>query len=254
LLFLASVRRIFLLLGLLLCVSQSARSQGVEWLTDAEAAQTKAKAENKLVLLDFTGSDWCSWCMKLKREVFDRPEFAQFAQSRLVMVVVDFPENHTLPQLQQHANRALKHTYHVGSYPTIVLLDPDGKPLGRTGYVSGGPAAFIAKLEEVSSKKTPRVTRPVQAPEPEKPRKPVTWTPPPPAVPIHYGPLALKSVSGAKDRRIVLINNASMMTGETAKVRVEDREVIVCCKEIRDDSVTITCDGNQMELKLGGTR
>jgi hypothetical protein len=192
--------------------------------------------------------------MKLKREVFDQPEFAQFAQSRLVMVEVDFPEKRTLPQLQQHANRALKHTYHVSSYPTIVLLDPDGKHLGRTGYVSGGPAAFIAKLEELSSKKVARATPRAQVPEREKPRRPVTWTPPPPAVPIHYGPLALKSISGTKDRRIVLINNASMMTGETAKVRVEDRDVIVCCKEIRDDSVMITCDGKQVELKLGGAR
>jgi protein disulfide-isomerase len=246
------MRRRILSLLLLICAGQTARSQSAEWLTDAAAAQSKARQENKLVLLDFTGSDWCSWCIKLKREVFDQPEFARFAQSRLVLVTVDFPHVQTLPQLQQHANARLEQTYGVHSYPTIVLLNQDGKQVGRMGYVSGGPAAFIAKLEQVAgmnrNKPAAQAPKPV---EPEKPRKPVTWTPPPPPVPIHYGPLALKSISGAKERRMVLINNATMMVGETAKIRAEDREVVVSCKEIRDDSVLITCDGKPLELKLG---
>jgi hypothetical protein len=78
----------------------------------------------------------------------------------------------------------------------------------------------------------------------------VTFKPVPPTVPIHYGPLALKAISGTKERRMVLINNASMMAGETAKVRAQDQEVVVCCKEIREDSVLITCDGRPMELNL----
>src|SRR5215510_5062596 len=96
------MKRLFLLI--LICAGQAVRGESVEWLTDARAAQNKAKAENKLVLLDFTGSDWCGWCIKLKREVFDQPEFAQFAGSRLVMVTVDFPKNQTLSFAQQHAN------------------------------------------------------------------------------------------------------------------------------------------------------
>lgn len=236
-----------------LCGSQTVRSQNVEWLTDAVAAQGKAKAENKLVLLDFTGSDWCSWCMKLKREVFDQPEFAQFAQSKLVMVEVDFPHHRTLPQVQQQSNARLKHTYGIAAYPTIILLNENGKQVGRMGYVAGGPAAFIAHLEKVTGRKTP-VSHAPQASEPERPRKPVAWNPPPPPVAIHYGPLALKSISGTRDRRIVLINNATMMAGETAKVRAEDREVVVHCKEVREDSVLITCDGKEMELKLGGIK
>jgi hypothetical protein len=79
----------------------------------------------------------------------------------------------------------------------------------------------------------------------------VTFVPIPPEVPNRYGALALKSISGTKERRMVLINNASMMTGETAKVKVEDHDVVVSCKEIRDNSVLITCDGKEMELKLG---
>jgi len=228
----------------------------VEWLSDAGMAQAKAKAENKLTLLDFTGSDWCSWCMKLKREVFDQPDFAQFAQARLVMVEVDFPHNRTLSQLQQHANARLKHIYGISAYPTIILLNEDGRRIGRMGYVAGGPAAFIAQLEKVTGRKIPatREITPSIARESETPRKPVAWNPPPPAAAIHYGPLALKSISETKDRRIVLINNATLTTGETAKVRAEDKDVVVRCREIREDSVLITCDGKEMELKLGGIR
>ena len=245
------MKRVFLFI--LMCAGQTVWGQSLEWLTDARAAQGKAKEENKMVLLDFTGSDWCGWCIKLKREVFDQPEFVQYARSKLIMVEVDFPHQQTLSQAQQQANARLQRTYGVTGYPTIILLNQDGKQAGRMGYVSGGPAAFIARLEKVAGMKTPANQTPVD-PEPAKPRTPVTWTPPPPAVSIHYGPLALKSVSGTKERRMVLINNATMMTGETAKVRTEDREVVVCCKEIREDSVTITCDGKPMELKLGGIK
>src|SRR5882762_4370711 len=140
------MRRLFLLLAFCAGVCQ-VRSESVEWFTDAEAAQAKAKVENKLVLLNFTGSDWCIWCQRLKRDVFDKPEFAQFAQSKLVLVEVDFPQHKTLPEAQKQANARLDKTYRINSYPTIILLDPDGKIVARMGYVFGGASAFIAKLE-----------------------------------------------------------------------------------------------------------
>jgi len=245
------MRRLILLI-ILGCIGQPAWSENLEWLTDASAAQEKAKRENKLVLLDFTGSDWCGWCMKLKSEVFDKPEFAQFANANLVLVEVDFPHHKAMAHSQQQANAQLDKTYHITGYPTIIVLNPDGRQAGRMGYVSGGPAAFIEKLAGLErSAKTSAASAPTRpAPEPERPHKPVTFKPVPPAVPIHYGPLALKAISGTKERRMVLINNASMMAGETAKVRAQDQEVVVCCKEIREDSVLITCDGKPMELNL----
>jgi len=144
----------------------------VEWFTDAEAAQAKAKAENKLVLLDFTGSDWCMWCKRLKRDVFDKPEFAQFAQSRLILVEVDFPQHKTLTEAQQQANARLDKTYRINSYPTIILLDPNGKQVGRLGYLFGGASSFIAKLEKITRTQT-SVAKETPAPSPP-PRKPVT--------------------------------------------------------------------------------
>src|SRR5215510_9568275 len=111
------MKRLFLLI--LICAGQAVRGESVEWLTDARAAQGKAKEENKLVLLDFTGSDWCGWCIKLKREVFDQPEFVQYARSKLVMVEVDFPHQKTLSHAQQQANAKLQRTYGITGYPTI---------------------------------------------------------------------------------------------------------------------------------------
>jgi thioredoxin-related protein len=162
------MRRLFFLL-VMCAVCQTVRSESVEWFTDAEAAQAKAKAENKLVLLDFTGSDWCIWCKKLKRDVFDKPEFAQFAESKLVLVEVDFPQHKTLTDAQQQANARLEKTYGINSYPTIILLDSDGKQVARMGYVFGGASAFIAKLERkvARAKAKTSVAEAAQAPSPE---------------------------------------------------------------------------------------
>ena len=66
---------------------------GDGWLTDFEAAKAKAKAENKPMLLDFTGSDWCGWCVKLDKEVFSKAAFKDYADAELVLVEIDFPRN-----------------------------------------------------------------------------------------------------------------------------------------------------------------
>jgi thioredoxin-related protein len=156
------MRRLFFLLVICAAgICRTARSENVEWLTDVQAAQAKAKAEDKLVLLDFTGSDWCGWCKRLKKNVFDKPEFAEFARSKLVLVEVDFPHNKKLPQEQQETNARLDKTYGIESYPTIILLNADGKLVGRTGFVFGGASAFISRLEKLIKAKSP-------AAEPEK--------------------------------------------------------------------------------------
>ena len=79
-------------IGLIACWAlMQAGAEEVQWLTDLPKAQAKAKAENKLIMLDFTGSDWCGWCIKLNKEVFSKPDFAEFARKNLVAVEVDFP-------------------------------------------------------------------------------------------------------------------------------------------------------------------
>jgi protein disulfide-isomerase len=142
-----------LLAGLLLCgaLAQAARAEA-NWLTDLPKAQAQAKAENKLVMLDFTGSDWCGWCIKLHKEVFSQPEFVEYAKKNLVLVEVDFPRKKELSAAQKKANDALAAKYKIEGYPTIIVLNKEGQKVGELGYQPGGPKAFIASLEKLKSK------------------------------------------------------------------------------------------------------
>jgi protein disulfide-isomerase len=125
----------------------------LNWMTDMAAAQKKAKDEKKLVLMDFTGSDWCGWCIKLNKEVFSTKEFADYAKDNLVMVEVDFPRKKQLSDAQKKANDALQAKYGAEGFPTIVVLNSEGKQVWKqVGYMQGGPKAWIAKLDEAKKK------------------------------------------------------------------------------------------------------
>lgn len=119
------------------------------WLTDPKQAQEQAKADKKLVLVDFTGSDWCGWCIKLDREVFSKPEFQEYASKNLVLLEIDFPKGKQLSPAEQSRNSELAQKYAVQGFPTIVVLDGEGKQVGEIGYTPGGPAAFIAELNKL---------------------------------------------------------------------------------------------------------
>ena len=124
-----------------------------QWLTSVPDATTKAKKENKLILLDFTGSDWCGWCKKLDAETFSKSEFTSYARKNLVLVEVDFPSQKQQSAELKAANKALQAKYHVNGYPTLVVLKPDGTVVwNQEGYLAGGPAAMIAKLDEAKRK------------------------------------------------------------------------------------------------------
>ena len=226
---------------MILACTGAVLGQDVQWFTDLPTARLQAKRENKFMLLNFTVSDWDGQCTKLKAEVFAKPQFASFASSNLILVEVDLPRNKLMTQAQKDANRNLAALFRVTGYPTVVVLNPGGLQMGRLGYVEGGPEAFLKELERVGE-----ISKTLAA----EAHKPEIFKLPPPPPPIHYGPLALKAISGPKERRIVLINNASLMQGETATVRTEGREVEVRCKEIRENSVLITCNGEPLELKL----
>ena len=136
-----------ILITTLICASLLARAEELKWLTDAKKAQEQAKAEKKLVMLDFTGSDWCGWGIKLHNEVFSKSEFADYAKKNLVLVEVDFPRRKKLSAEQEKANFALQDKYKVEAYPTIIVLNGDGKQLGQLGYTS--LKEFIAGLERM---------------------------------------------------------------------------------------------------------
>jgi protein disulfide-isomerase len=118
------------------------------WGFDLPTALNQARSANKRVLLDFTGSDWCPWCIKFDQEVLSTPKFAAYAGQKLELVKVDFPRRVQLPDVLRRDNEALAKQFNVNGYPTYVLLNAAGKELGRqTGYAPGGPDAFIAELD-----------------------------------------------------------------------------------------------------------
>jgi protein disulfide-isomerase len=125
---------------------------GDGWLTDFEAAKTKAAAENKAMLLDFTGSDWCGWCIKLDKEVFSKQAFQDYAASNLVLVELDFPRSKEQSAEVKAQNEALAKRYNIRGFPTILILSSDGELVEKTGYQRGGAAAYVEHLKEIIEK------------------------------------------------------------------------------------------------------
>jgi thioredoxin-related protein len=127
------------------------------WGDNFEAAKTQAKKEGKDILIDFTGSDWCGWCIKLKKEVFSTPEFEAAAPKKFVLVEADFPRNKAkLSADVQAQNNKLQQQFGVQGFPTIYLLDGEGRPYAQTGYRPGGPAAYLKSLEELQDVRVKR--------------------------------------------------------------------------------------------------
>jgi thioredoxin-related protein len=120
------------------------------WETDFEKASAKAKAEGKYMLLDFSGSDWCGWCIKLDKEVFSKEAFKAYAKDNLVLVLADFPRDKSKQSAAvQKQNDALAKTYGVQGFPTVYILDSSAKPVAKTGYQAGGPEAYVEHVKKL---------------------------------------------------------------------------------------------------------
>ncbi|GJQ59703.1 MAG: hypothetical protein SCALA701_25040 [Candidatus Scalindua sp.] len=126
------------------------------WTDNFEAAKIKATKEGKDLLLHFTGSDWCPWCVKLHKEVFSQETFKREAPKHFVLVDIDFPRRKEQSEKVKKQNRGLEKRYRVEGFPTIILTDASGRPYARTGYQEGGPDNFLKHLQELSTLKTKR--------------------------------------------------------------------------------------------------
>ena len=123
------------------------------WSTDFAAAVAKAKAEKKMVLIDFTGSDWCGWCIKMDKDTFSKSEFADYAKTNLILVKLDFPRKKPQSSKEKAVNETLQKTYKVDGFPTLIALNSAGKEVWRQeGYLEGGPKALITELEKLKKK------------------------------------------------------------------------------------------------------
>ena len=122
------------------------------WLDNFEQAKKESAAFKQPVLAFFTGSDWCGWCMKLRSEALDTKAFEKFAADNLILLEVDFPQGKKLSDKVKKQNDALKAQYGIRGYPTVYLLDTEGKELGKTGYQEGGAEAYVKHLKELLDK------------------------------------------------------------------------------------------------------
>ena len=118
------------------------------WVTDFEAAKKEAAERNVPILADFSGSDWCGWCMKLDGEVFSREEFRKYAKDNLVLFLADFPQGKAQSDELKKQNQELAAKYGVRGFPTVLLLNAKGEVLARTGYRRGGAEAYVKHLKE----------------------------------------------------------------------------------------------------------
>ena len=128
----------------------SATSTPAGWTDDFEAARSQAEAEGKLLLVDFSGSDWCGWCMKLDREVFAKQEFLKGVKNDFVLVMIDSPKDKSLLSAKAaRQNPELLRKYNISGYPTVLIMDASGEVLDKTGYREGGPRKYVKYLMDV---------------------------------------------------------------------------------------------------------
>lgn len=140
----------------LLCLSLPSSQ---EWMTDMQQATTIAREQKKLILLNFSGSDWCAPCVRLRKEIFDSPGFNEAAAS-LVLVNADFPRNkkNQLSKEQQRRNDELAERYNQsGKFPFTLLLNADGKVLHSwDGFPSAGKSPFLEELKTQCKQNAPQ--------------------------------------------------------------------------------------------------
>ena len=126
--------RKYLITSILLAIAMlyCSKTEAINWETNFKKASSVAKASGKYMLLDFSGSDWCGWCIRLEKEVFSQDAFKDFSKENLVCVLVDFPRAKEQSKELKQQNVDLAQEYDIKGYPSIIILSPDGKPVGIT--------------------------------------------------------------------------------------------------------------------------
>lgn len=132
-----------------LAVALAASSFASEWMTDYNKALALSKKTGKPILADFTGSDWCGWCIKLKKEVFNKPEFDAWAKKNVILLELDYPQNKPQSAAIKNQNQSLASKYKIQGYPTILFLGAKGQVLSQYGYDAGGPKVWTDKASKM---------------------------------------------------------------------------------------------------------
>lgn len=136
----------------------------VIWHDDYEAAVAASRASGKPILADFTGSDWCGWCIKLKKDVFQTESFQQWAAENVILLELDYPRRSSQPAAIKQQNADLKARYNIQGYPTVLLLTADGEKIGKLGYMKSPNDWILTASEQLGAANTRTASRfnPVQ--------------------------------------------------------------------------------------------
>ena len=136
--------------------TNNAQTVDLNWHTDLSKAVSISINEKKPIMLFFTGSDWCGWCMRLKKEVFNHEKFKIWSDEKIILVELDFPRRKKLESNILNQNRELARIFGVSGYPTCWLVKPqilenskvNFLKLGKLGYVAGGTDKWISVAEK----------------------------------------------------------------------------------------------------------
>lgn len=131
----------------------SAAASAAPWLTSYEEAVRESQRTGKPILMDFTGSDWCIWCKRLKAEVFDTPEFEAWAARKVVLLELDFPRSGDQSDALKKQNAELQEKYNIQGFPSILFVNSKGEVQGEYGYDAGGPSVWTKNADAKLKKK-----------------------------------------------------------------------------------------------------
>lgn len=143
------IKKILFPIAVLLAATSGAHAGKDGWLTNYDEALTQAKEENKIVLVEFHGSDWCPPCIKLNDEVLSTKAFKKVAKDDLVLLNVDFPRKTKLSEEQREHNQALAEKFGLRGVPMVLLLNHEGEVLDKmVGFPRGGLDGFLSFVKD----------------------------------------------------------------------------------------------------------
>jgi protein disulfide-isomerase len=143
------MKKAFLLLLVAILIPFGAAAQTSTWNQDYQKALAESQKSGKPLLIDFSGTDWCPWCMKLDREVFSQDAFKKYAKDNLTLLLVDFPRKKQLSPELRKQNEELAGKFKIEGFPTVVILNSKGETLGVTGYQEGGAQKYVEHLKGI---------------------------------------------------------------------------------------------------------
>lgn len=117
-----------------------------KWNTSIKTARKAAAESKKPILMLFTGSDWCPWCVKLEKEILSKKEFKDWAADNVILYIADAKGG---PDKLSEEGRKLMKEHDLRGFPSIIITDAEGKKLGRTGYQKMSPAEYTKHLEAI---------------------------------------------------------------------------------------------------------